>query len=64
MTAFLPYQASASRSPPANSDLGLTAAVVAGVTAHGLIKMIKPRAEPPRSAADETRRESVRWRAW
>ena len=26
--------------------LGLTGAVVAGVTAHGLIKMIKPAAKP------------------
>ena len=27
--------------------LGLTGAVVAGVTAHGLIKMIKPAPKPP-----------------
>jgi hydrogenase small subunit len=36
--------------------LGLTAAVVAGVTAHGLIKMIKPAPKPP--AENETRREA------
>jgi hydrogenase small subunit len=38
--------------------LGLTAAVVAGVTAHGLIKMIKPAPKPPDDASAETRREA------
>ena len=38
--------------------LGLTAAVVAGVTAHGLIKMIKPAPKPPEDTSAETRKEA------
>jgi hydrogenase small subunit len=38
--------------------LGLTAAVVAGVTAHGLIKMIKPAPKPPAEPPVETRKDA------
>jgi hydrogenase small subunit len=37
--------------------LGLTAAVVAGVTAHGIIKMIKPAPKLPDDTSAETRKE-------
>jgi len=37
--------------------VGLVGAVVAGVTAHGLIKMIKPAPQPPAEPA-QTREEA------
>ena len=45
--------------------LGLAGAVIAGVTAHGLIKMIKPAPKPdrpPRHADSE--KGELTWHAW